>query len=124
MKLPFLKPKPKPVKTTKPPEVVFRKRRNEVRLKDWRRRDDLVSGARSVLASEAVQHMLDCLETEHPANYGLPMGADINVRAMYQALCEGYSRCLNNIQAMGQPVEEMLVPDPDYSTTETETENQ
>lgn len=84
----------------------------KLRLDEWRSDPVLCNTARKVLDDGNVRLMLDVCRNEHLAMLVLPTGASAEVRAAVQAMSEGYSMCLNNLEAMAihQPLTKELEP--------------
>lgn len=82
----------------------------KLRLAEWRSDPALCNTARKVLDDGNVRLMLDVLRTEHLAMIVLPTGVSSEVRAAVQAMSEGYSMALNNLESMAlhQPLAKQL----------------
>lgn len=84
----------------------------KLRMAEWRADPVLCNTARKVLDDGNVRLIVDVLRNEHLALLVLPTGASSEVRAAVQAMSEGYSMCLNNLEAMAihQPLTKELEP--------------
>lgn len=71
-----------------------------LRLTEWRSSPDLTGQARRCLSDVHFRTMLDVLDREHPAGIVLPDNASIEMRAVWQARCEGYTMAIANIESM------------------------
>lgn len=75
----------------------------EIRLEQWQRSAELVAQARRIFALPEFRAMLDCLRTESPANYSLPLtGVTREDRETHALHIEGYNLALNNLEAMAR----------------------
>lgn len=72
----------------------------KIRLSEWRSDKKLCQVAKKILSDENVRVMLEVARNEHLAMQVLPLGVSMETRASAQAMSEGYSICLNNIEAM------------------------
>lgn len=106
MNWPFSKP------ATQTRIQVVRRYGSKLRMAEWRSDPALCNTARKVLDDGNVRLMLDVIRNEHLAMIVLPTGAPPEVRAAVQAMSEGYSMCLNNLEAMAlhQPLTKELAP--------------
>jgi hypothetical protein len=78
-----------------------------MRVKEWRRRDELVGASKTLLQNEHFQRMLDVLKNEAPHNFSFAGNVDLATRAMYQARIEGWNKALDMLESLGTPYEEM-----------------
>jgi len=101
----------KPAPVERQIEVV-RRDSTTLTLDEWRSDPKVCAAAAKVLADPTVRMMLDVLRNNHLGMMVLPMGSSLEVRACVQSLSEGYSMCLNNLEAMAihKPVGKDLQP--------------
>ena len=96
---------------TKPPirriEIV-RRDITRVRLSEWRADAGLCATGGRVLMDASVQLMIQVLRNENPSSWALPPGSSLETRACYQAMIEGYTMALSNLEAMA--VHDKVVP--------------
>ena len=81
-----------PPKPPRPDAMVAFRRPFGMRVKEWRRRDELVGASKTLLQNEHFQRMLDVLKNEAPHNFSFAGNVDLATRAMYQARIEGWKR--------------------------------
>lgn len=91
---------------------IVRRYGSKLRLTEWKSDPHLCNTARKVLDDGNVRLMLDVIRNEHIAMIVLPTGASPDVRAAVQAMSEGYSMALNNLESMAihQPLTKELEP--------------
>lgn len=76
-------------------------RSTEIRLVQWKASPELVGQARRIFALQEFRAMLDCVRTESPSNYSLPLtGVSADDRVTHALHIEGYNLCLNNLEAL------------------------
>lgn len=82
----------------------------KVRLSEWRSDSALVGSAAKIGRMPEFRRMLDVLSNEHPANAVLSDNVPMELRAVYQARCEGYTICLANLESLArfEPLKEPL----------------
>lgn len=79
---------------------IVRKSSNTIRLDQWRNEKTLVASAGRIWADADFQMMMDTLRNEHPAWGVLNPASNNEIRAARQALCEGYTLAIANLEAM------------------------
>jgi hypothetical protein len=97
--------KPAPPKP-RPDAMVPIRRPFGMRVKEWRRREDLVGAARGMMASDQFQRMMSVLRNESPHNFSFSGNVDLATRAMYQARIEGWNKAIDMLESLGVPYEE------------------
>lgn len=84
----------------------------------FRSSPDLVKYAKTLFQSPEFQTLYAVLRNESPHNYGLPMGASHDDHIAHSYKGEGYTLCLNNIEALTrlvsatEPLEATWEPEP------------
>lgn len=91
----------------KPDAMVPIRRPFGMRVKEWRRRDDLVGASRAMMATDQFQRMMSVLRNESPHNFSFSGNVDLATRAMYQARIEGWNQAIDMLESLGTPYEEM-----------------
>lgn len=109
-----------PIRKATPVEVrVIHRDPCQLTLDQWRADPRFISIAKKFLDNPEFRLMMDVLRTEHLASYCMT-SANIEQRAVAQARGEGYTMCLNNIEALGQFAAEKREVQSTFETPEDE----
>lgn len=80
---------------------VIERQATKLRLSEWQADQSLCNQGSKVLSDPAVQLMIAVLHNEHPA-FVVSETESMELRAVMQARCEGYTMALANLEALGQ----------------------
>jgi len=84
--------------------VLLNREPTTLRLNEWQSDKALVGMAQKLFTNPDWRLMLQVLENEHPGG-NVFLDATIDMRAVHQGRCEGYSMALANVRAMCKFVE-------------------
>ena len=86
-----------------PPQIKIELRQStSISIGEWRKEENLISAAATILKQGDMRAMLDVLEYEHPGHGRVAWESTVEQRAAAQCMAEGYQRCLNNLRALGE----------------------
>ncbi len=87
----------------------------DVRAEQWRKMSNYVESAHAILEDVRFRQMLECLRTECPANFRLPLDAKPKVRAAMNAFTEGYNTAISILLSLGTPWETQEGPEATFA---------
>lgn len=115
MNFPWSKPKPViPVKVE-----VIRRESTKLTLAEWQLDKTLTNAAASWQNNDFYRLALQVLKNEHLGQVVYGPNMPLELRALHQARCEGYTMAIANLEAMATFKEIVQLPEPDFKPEES-----